>query len=284
MAKDKLSKYFEEAVMCAWCGEENNWGRFIDLDSFGEKHKKAAEADRVADGNFRCTVCSKKRMNRKKREATKRNKKKQTEQNKKTEQRLDHVEKGLNKHEERITEGENKIDKLEKKPILNQQLIKKVMDHWKYFTKKKNFISGAENWWIKLGPQEREKISNEVKDYDEFKKVSQEIEEKRNFTLPLYFLAIFFFIFVGWDKFWAWYKKPIKQEWDWDDDNDEEEEEEIEPASVEPVEPSLKLTPEKGWRRIKNLVLDNKVKTSCLLGIIGSLVWLIWKIWVLYNR
>ena len=119
-----------------------------------------------------------------------------------------------------------------------------------------------------------------MKNYDEFKKFSQEIEEKRNFTSSLSLLAIFFLIFLFWDKFWAWYEKPIKQEWDWDD---EEEEETKNQKPVEIKLPDEKPIPKTKWERIKNLVLDNKVKTSCLLGIIGCLIALIWKIWVLYN-
>jgi hypothetical protein len=91
-------------------------------------------------------------------------------------------------------------------------------------------------------------------------------------------IAFFFLIFFRWDKFWAWYQKPLDDEWGWDDnDNDEEEVITEKPTPAEKEIPQ----PKSWWERIKNWPLNNKVKTLSLLGIVGCLLRFMW--WVKNN-
>jgi hypothetical protein len=145
----------------------------------------------------------------------------------------------------------------------------------------KDPIIQAEKWWFKLKPQEREQLEK-VRGKEATEKVWQEIKDRRSFWGHLLFIAFCVLVFFGWDNFWAWYEKPLTDEWGWPEDDEEEEDDEDEKEikkqadtkeKKEPVEETP--TPKTRWGKIKNWLLNNKTRTVLLLALIPSLLALV---------
>jgi hypothetical protein len=86
-------------------------------------------------------------------------------------------------------------------------------------------------------------------------------------------------IFCGWNKFYAWYEKPLTEEWGWEDEKDDEDEKKIKKQADTEKKTLVEETPvpKTRWEKVKNWPQNNKVKTLALIMIIVNLVFLLVK-------